>query len=87
MRANPRARFDTLGADFAEERPESVEALTYCDMTTGPDCLPVDVETRLAEIHSRYGPEHLVSQSITKATPCIVAAVHAVHAALGHSGQ
>ncbi|MEV4096695.1 HD domain-containing protein [Streptosporangium saharense] len=85
--AAERGLFDTLSAEFAKERPELVEALTYCDMTTSPDGLPVDVKTRLAEIHSRYGPEHLVSRSITTATPCIIAAVHAVQAALGHSVQ
>ncbi|GGQ27443.1 hypothetical protein [Streptosporangium pseudovulgare] len=44
--------------------------------------MPVEAEARLLEIHSRYGPEHPVSRSITKATPCITAAVHAAQAAL-----
>jgi len=39
-------------------------ALTFCDMTTSPDGEPVPVERRLAEIHHRYGPGHLVSRSI-----------------------
>jgi hypothetical protein len=59
-----------------------VEALTYCDMTTGPDGTHLDVTERLAEIHSRYGPEHLVSRSITASTPCILAAVQAVEMGL-----
>jgi HD superfamily phosphodiesterase len=74
-----------LTAEFDEERPELVEALTYCDMTTGPDGQPLDVTERLAEIHSRYGPEHLVSRSITASTPCILAAVKSVSTALEHS--
>ncbi|MEU8252263.1 HD domain-containing protein [Nonomuraea sp. NPDC048916] len=74
--------FDALNAEFDEERPELVEALTYCDMTTGPDGTHLDVADRLAEIHSRYGPEHLVSRSITASTPCILAAVKAVETAL-----
>ncbi|GAA2370966.1 HDIG domain-containing protein [Nonomuraea africana] len=73
---------DALTAEFDEERPELVEALTYCDMTTGPDGRHLDVTERLAEIHSRYGPEHLVSRSITASTPCILAAVKATKAAL-----
>jgi hypothetical protein len=80
--ATERDLFDALTAEFDEERPELVEALTYCDMTTGPDGRHLDVTERLAEIHSRYGPEHLVSRSITASTPCILASVGAVQRAL-----
>ncbi|WP_308125627.1 HD domain-containing protein [Nonomuraea ceibae] len=79
--------FDALTTEFNEERPELVEALTYCDMTTGPDGTHLDVTERLAEIHSRYGPEHLVSRSITTSTPCILAAVKAVETALSDVRQ
>ena len=48
-------------------------------MTTGPDGQPVPVDRRLAEIHDRYGPEHLVSRSIQRATPMILRAVKQVH--------
>jgi hypothetical protein len=51
-------------------------------MTTGPNGRHLDVAERLAEIHSRYGPDHLVSRSITASTPCILSAVRAVEAAL-----
>ncbi|MCK2213341.1 HD domain-containing protein [Actinomadura sp. ATCC 31491] len=71
-----------LTHEFGEEGPELIQALTYCDMTTGPDGRHLDVTERLAEIHSRYGPEHLVSRSITASTPCILAAVRSVEAAL-----
>ena len=37
--------------------------LTCRDMTTSPDGEPVPVDRRLAEIHDRYGPGHLVSRS------------------------
>ncbi|MEV0382812.1 HD domain-containing protein [Nonomuraea sp. NPDC050643] len=77
-----RSLFAELTTEFDEERPELVEALTYCDMTTGPDGTPLTATERLAEIHSRYGPEHLVSRSITASTPCILAAVRSVEAAL-----
>ena len=43
--------------------------LTYCDMTTSPDGELVPVQRRLAEIHHRYGPGHLVGRSIQRATP------------------
>jgi hypothetical protein len=48
-------------------------------MTTGPDGEPVPVDWRLAEIHGRYGPGHLVSRSIQRATPMILRAVERVH--------
>jgi HD superfamily phosphodiesterase len=80
--ASERGLHDTLAAEFDPERPELTEALTYCDMTTGPDGRHLDVADRLAEIHSRYGPEHLVSRSISAATPCITSAVRAVQRAL-----
>ncbi|WP_433240836.1 phosphohydrolase [Streptosporangium sp. CA-135522] len=83
--ATERSLMEALNAEFDPERPELVAALTYADMTTSPDGHPLDVDTRLAEIHSRYGSEHLVSRSIANATPCITLAVRAVQAALADS--
>jgi hypothetical protein len=54
------------------------DALTFCDMTTSPDGGHVPVDSRLAEIHDRYGPEHVVSRSIRRATPMILSAVERV---------
>jgi putative nucleotidyltransferase with HDIG domain len=84
--ASERGLHDALSAEFAPERAALVEALTYCDMTTGPDGRHLDVADRLAEIHSRYGPEHLVSRSIAAATPCITSAVRTVERALSDVG-
>lgn len=57
---------DVLGLEF-EPAPYVLSAvLTYCDMTTSPDGELVPVERRLAEIHHRYGPGHLVSRSIQR---------------------
>jgi putative nucleotidyltransferase with HDIG domain len=53
--------------------------LTYCDMTTSPDGELIPVDRRLADIHHRYGPGHLVSRSIQRATPMIHRAVEQVH--------
>lgn len=80
--ANERGLYETLTAEFAPERAELAEALTYCDMTTGPDGRRLSVTDRLAEIHSRYGSDHLVSRSISAATPCITSAARAVESAL-----
>jgi hypothetical protein len=45
---------------------------------SSPDGQPVPVDRRLAEIHDRYGPGHLVSRSIQRATPMILRAVEQV---------
>lgn len=48
-------------------------------MTTSPDGELVAVEQRLAETHDRYGPGHLVSRAIQRATPMILRAVEQVN--------
>ena len=70
--ADPEFRFDPAPDVLAS-------VLTCCDMTTSPDGQPVPVERRLAEIHDRYGPGHLVSRSIQRATPMILREVEQVH--------
>jgi hypothetical protein len=79
IEAGERGLAGVLGREF--EPPPDVlgSALIFCDMTTSPDGEPVPVERRLAEIHHRYGPGHLVSRSIRRATPMIIAAVEQVH--------
>ena len=79
IEAGERGLADVLGREF-EPPPDALgSALTFCDMTTSPDGEPVPVERRLAEIHHRYGPGHLVSRSIRRATPMILRAVEQVH--------
>ena len=79
IEAEERGLADALGLEF-EPAPQALSsALTYCDMTTSPDGKLVPVDSRLAEIHHRYGPGHLVSRSIRRATPMILRAVEQVH--------
>ncbi|MFI9843998.1 HD domain-containing protein [Nonomuraea sp. NPDC051941] len=85
--ARQRDLLAVLTAEFRQEQPDLAQALTYCDMTTDPDGRHLDVEDRLAEIHSRYGRDHVVSRSISAATPCIVSSVRAVEAALSDVRQ
>lgn len=51
--------------------PLALSALTYCDMTTGPDGQTLDVAQRIAEILTRYGPGHIVYQAISRAAPIL----------------
>jgi putative nucleotidyltransferase with HDIG domain len=75
IEAEERGLGDVLSLEF-EPAPQALSSvLTFCDMTTSPDGEPVTVGRRLAEIHHRYGPGHLVSRSIQRATPMILRAV------------
>lgn len=87
IEAQARGLGEVLAAEFpiGEVDPFLVAALTYCDMTTGPDGTPLTVDERITEILSRYHPEDVVHRSIAHATPIlrrqtaeIVAALDAV---------
>jgi hypothetical protein len=79
VEADERGLADVLSLEF-EPAPYALSSvLTYCDMTTSPDGELVPVDRRLAEIHHRYGPGHLVSRSIQRATPMILEAVEHLH--------
>ena len=44
-------------------------ALTFCDLTTGPDGLPVSLQRRVEEISERYGPEAVTARAIAAGVP------------------
>ena len=79
IEAGERGLADVLSYEFEPAPRWLSSVLTFCDMTTSPDGEPVPVERRLAEIHHRYGPGNLVSRSIRRATPMILAAAGRVH--------
>jgi putative nucleotidyltransferase with HDIG domain len=79
IEAEERGLADVLSAEFEPAPYVLASVLTCCDMTTSPDGEPVPVDRRLAEIHDRYGPGHLVSRSIQRAMPMILCAVEQVH--------
>lgn len=62
-------------AEFATEESAASDALGCADMTTGPDGQDMSVQERLAEIRSRYSPDHAVSRFWSRAEPAIIAAV------------
>jgi hypothetical protein len=79
IEAGERGLADILSSEFDPAPYALASVLTCCDMTTSPHGEPVPVDRRLAEIHDRYGPGHLVSRSIQRATPMILRAVEQVH--------
>jgi len=80
IEAEERGLAHVLTREFAPPPQPLADALTFCDMTTSPDGDQVRVTRRLAEIHDRYGTDHLVSRSIRRATPLILEAVGQVNA-------
>jgi hypothetical protein len=56
--------FDDLLREFPYEDSLTLRALTYCDLTTGPDGSRTTVDDRVAEIQHRYGPDHVVSRGM-----------------------
>jgi hypothetical protein len=78
IEAEGRGLGHVLSLEFKPAPQALSSVLTFCDMTTSPDGELVSVERRLAEIQQRYGPGHLVSRSIRRATPMILRAVEQV---------
>jgi len=67
-----------LAREFKPAPRSLADALTYCDMTTGPDGLRLTVDQRLADIRARYDSAHPVSRAIARSAPQLIAATHRV---------
>jgi len=87
IEAEERGLADVMGLEFDPAPQMLSNVLTYCDMTTSPDGELVPAKQRLAEIQQRYGPGHLVSRSIQRATPMILRAVEQVQDRAARSAQ
>lgn len=76
MEAEERGINLSVYSDFRTEQDVSRAhaVLWWADMTTGPQGQDLAVETRLDEICSRYGPDHLVTRFITRARPVLLSA-------------
>ncbi|MFV2195556.1 phosphohydrolase [Nocardiopsis sp. LOL_012] len=75
-----------LEGEFAHPGDGLLDALTYSDMTTGPDGVHLPVERRLAEILKRYQPDHVVHRSITRSSPLLTASVRVTEQRLAEVG-
>ncbi|MEU9518100.1 HD domain-containing protein [Streptomyces sp. NPDC048224] len=74
LEAEERGLRQELESEFELERPDLVDALLYCDMTTTPDGTQTTPSERLDEIVQRYGPDTIVGRFIQRAAPEIHAA-------------
>lgn len=62
-------------AAYADEDSAVSQALTYCDLTIGPDGFPVEPWERLDEIRERYGDEHVYVRAQELALPSLYLAL------------
>ncbi|MCZ7415679.1 HD domain-containing protein [Streptomyces sp. WMMC897] len=74
LEAEERGLRAELETEFAVERPDLVDALIYCDMTTTPTGERTTTRARVDEIVGRYGPDTIVGRFIQRAAPDIHAA-------------
>ncbi|MGC5332257.1 HD domain-containing protein [Micromonospora sp. DT62] len=73
--AEERGLASELSMEFIDEESPIRDALWYADMTTGPDGQDMTVPERLAEVRTRYGPDHLVTRFWARAEPTLMVAV------------
>ncbi|WJY39743.1 HD domain-containing protein [Streptomyces sp. P9-2B-2] len=86
LEAEERGLRDELANEFEMERPELVDALIFCDMTTTPDGGHTAPADRLNEIVARYGPDTIVGRFIQRAAPEIHAAASRVEQRMAAAG-
>jgi len=61
--------------EFPRERSAVADALTYCDLTTGPTGESITLKKRTADIFSRYDDTDVVAQSLRQSMPFVSLAV------------
>lgn len=78
LEAEERGLRGELETEFELERPDLVDALVVCDMTTTPTGGHTTTPERIDEIVSRYGSDTVVGRFIQRAAPEIHAAADRV---------
>ncbi|MEV8322126.1 HD domain-containing protein [Kitasatospora sp. NPDC056731] len=73
----------------AFRRPPSglLDALTYCDLTSGPDGTVVDPVSRIDEVLRRYGTDHVVHRAVSAARPTLLTMVDRMEELLAKSSR
>ncbi|WP_031074343.1 HD domain-containing protein [Streptomyces sp. NRRL WC-3742] len=72
---------------FRRPPSELLDAITYCDLTSGPDGTVVDPVSRLDEVLRRYGADHVVHRAVSAARPALLAMVDRVAKRLTETGR
>jgi hypothetical protein len=79
-----------LGSELAGyQREESAltDALTYCDLLTGPTGMLTSLRERVADVERRYGDASLVVDALRKTLPALQAAVERTQLRLGRESN
>lgn len=74
-------------AEFPDPDAKLLDALTWADMTIGPNGHVVRVQDRLREIFERYDEDNPVSQAVRSSSRSLVGAVERVEALLTKDGR
>jgi HD domain-containing protein len=87
--AAERGLSDPLLAEFPlnGHSNEQVNAVTYCDLTTGPRGERLSPEERITEILSRYEPNSAVHRAVRASAPRLLSQCREITAALRASEQ
>jgi hypothetical protein len=80
VEARLRGLREVLDAEFPRDESLPHDELCFCDMTTSPDGEPVGVASRLAEIRTRYGRDHIVTRFVDEVEAAATAIVRSVEA-------
>ncbi len=62
-------------SEFPRERSAVADALTYCDLTTGPTGQHLSLKERAAEVFRRYDDTEIVAQALRQSLPYLSLAV------------
>jgi hypothetical protein len=65
---------------FVDPPSDVLDALTFCDLTTGPDGSPISPQDRLSDVLARYGPEDPVHRAVDAGREDLLATVQRVRA-------
>lgn len=68
------ARRRGVAIEWPDEQSALRDALWWADMTTTPTGEVTTVRERILEVRVRYGPDHVVAQSVCEAAPELLAA-------------
>jgi hypothetical protein len=78
--AEARERGISAMSAFAKPPQKVVDALTFCDLTTGPDGSAVAPRERLEQVLQRYHPDDPVHRAVRSGRDELLATVERVHA-------
>ncbi|WP_458690474.1 HD domain-containing protein [Nocardia tengchongensis] len=81
------ARNQGISIEWQDESTALRDALWWADMSTTPTGAVTDVHRRIAEVVERYGPDHVVTRSVTEASDALICAATRTERRLAEQAQ